>query len=54
MSKKIFATLVLAFAALFAFVGCSGDNYSFTALTDNPSANEEVRSNGGIYVEKGK
>lgn len=53
MSKKILATLALVIAALFTFVGCSGDNYSFNALQNNPPKEAEVRSNGGIYVEKG-
>ena len=53
MSKKFLAVLALAAASLFAFVGCSGEDYSFTALENNPSADAEVRSNGGVYVEKG-
>lgn len=53
MSKKFLAVLALAAASLFAFVGCSGEDYSFTALENNPSAEAAVRSNGGVYVEKG-
>ena len=48
MSKKFLAVLALAAASLFAFVGCSGEDYSFTALENNPSAEAAVRSNGGV------
>lgn len=54
MSKKFLAVCALAVASLFTFVGCSGESYNFTALTDNPSATDTVSSNGGVYVEKGK
>lgn len=54
MSKKFLAVLALAAASLFAFVGCSGETYEFTALENNPSATDAVSSNGGVYVEKGE
>jgi len=53
MAKKFIATIALVLACLFAFVACSGENYDFQALADTPDASAPVRSNGGVYVEKG-
>ena len=54
MAKKFLAVAALLLASVFTFVACSGDNYAFDALSDNPAATDTVKSNGGIYVEKGK
>ncbi len=53
MAKKFLVILALVMASLFAFASCSSDEYAFTALENNPSADAAVYSNGGIYVEKG-
>ena len=50
MAKKFLAVAALLLASVFTFVACSGDNYAFDALSDNPAATDTVKSNGGIYV----
>ena len=54
MSKKLLAVIALVIASIFVFAGCSGDDYAFDALTNNPSATDAVQSNGGSFVQKGE
>ena len=54
MSKKLLAVIALVVASLFVFTACSGEDYKFDALENNPAPNAAVYSNGGSYVQKGE
>ena len=53
MSKKILIVIALLLLFVFVFAACQKTEYPFDALIDGPAENDEVRSNGGVYVEKG-
>ena len=54
MTKKLFAILAVLLVSVMAFAACSSGAYNFTALQDNPTADDAVANNGGTVVQKGK
>ena len=54
MSKKMLIVIALLLLFVFVFAACQKTEYPFDALKDGPAENDAIRSNGGVYVEKGE
>ena len=52
MSKKLLAVIALVVASLFVFTACSGEDYKFDALENNPAPMRQYTAMVAVTYKK--